>query len=564
MAKKEDSRRGCLPYFITTMRKQTANTVIFIVFILIAGGANLLSRTDIPAWDNLCSCINYCVYIGLLLFWIQSVFTRLLPSSARTYMAAAGITMLLYMMLRIFKYRMIIDASVIERYAVYAYWIPQMLVPALFLMVCICIHRGDAGRRKINEKLFLIPAAVLALLAMTNDLHRLIYVPSVELSSFRVESGTYTYGPCLYLLYAWMALAVAAGLVPLVRRMGRKSFKAILTLSGLVCLWAGLIFVYFTVVERTGRLRIFNIPEIHIFCMLGILEACIRHRLIPYNENHTGFFSKLTVPVLITDREFTPVYQTGIPVAADSAQLRAALEKPVYPDEDTRLSGMPVRAGFAFWTEDESELHRERRHLASANEVLSEENELIEAENRLKEEKAHLDAQNRVYDRIAEALYPKQKRIEGLLRDAKPDTEEFRKALGICCALNAWSKRKSNLLLLSEETLPVRNRELFLALQESARFLKCCGVAAAAVGEEYSDFPLRDIHELYDTFETILEAWLPDLRTMTVSLTADGIRLAMDVRNSPVLPETFLPAECKISEDITFLTIRRRTGGDAS
>ena len=308
----------------------------------------------------------------------------------------------------------------------------------------------------------------------------------------------------------------------------------------------------------------FNVPEIHIFCMLGILEACVRHRLIPNNENHIGFFSQLTVPALITDSTFEPVYQTAVPVAADKKLLQAALEKPVYPDEDTRLSGIPVRAGFAFWTEDEREIHRQRRHLDSANEMLSEENELIEAENRLKEEKAHLDAQNRVYDRIAEALYPKQKRIEELLRELRPETKEFREALGICCVLNAWSKRKSNLLLLSEETLPARNRELFLALQESVRFLKCCDIAAAAVGEEYSDLPLKDIHELYDAFETVIEAWLPYLRSMTVSLSENGIRMAMDLKGSPTLPELPLPAECKTSEGITYLTIDRRTGGDAS
>ena len=546
------------------MNKQTRNTLIFICFLLLAGAANLLSRTDILARDNLFSCINCFVYIGLLLFWIQSVFIRLLPSSARTHMVSAGIAMLLYMLLRIFKYRMVIDSVLMERYAVYAYWIPQMFIPALFAMVCICIYRGDSGKQKINEKLFLVPAAALSLLAMTNDLHKLIYVPSVELSSFKVESGTYTYGPCLYLLYVWMAIAVVAGLVPLTLRMGRKSIKAILILAGLVCLWAGLVFVYFAALNKSGGFRMFNIPEIHIFGMLSIFEACVRYRLIPHNENHTGFFSQLTVPVLITDRFFTPVYHTAIPVTADRAMLQASLEKPVYPDGDIRLSGIPVRAGYAFWTSDEKEIHQKRRNLDSANEVLSEENKLIEAENRLKEEKAHLDAQNLVYDRIAQALYPKQKRIEELLRDVRPDTEEFRKALGVCCVLNAWSKRKSNLLLLSEETLPVRNRELFLALQESARFLKCCDVAAAAVGEEYSDLSLTDIHELYDAFETIIEAWLPALRTMTVSLTADGIRMAMDVRNSPALPEISLPAECKSSEGITYLTIGRRTGGDAS
>ena len=128
--------------------------------------------------------------------------------------------------------------------------------------------------------------------------------------------------------------------------------------------------------------------------------------------------------------------------------------------------------------------------------------------------------------------------------------------------LNAWCKRKSNLLLLDEHMLPKKNRELFLALQESARFLRCCGVEAAAIGEEMAEFPLSDIHDLYDSFETVIEAWLPALRRMTVSLLEDGIRLAVELKKELAIPDTILLTEARISESTVFLTIRRRKGGE--
>ena len=43
-------------------------------------------------------------------------------------------------------------------------------------------------------------------------------------------------------------------------------------------------------------------------------------------------------------------------------------------------------------------------------------------ENELKQKKAQLDAQNQVYDKIAAALDPKQKRIQALLEGAPPDS----------------------------------------------------------------------------------------------------------------------------------------------
>ena len=112
--------------------------------------------------------------------------------------------------------------------------------------------------------------------------------------------------------------------------------------------------------------------------------------------------------------------------------------------------------------------------------------------------------------------------------------------------------------------LPKRNRELFLALQESARFLNCCHISAAAAGEETADFPLADIHDLYDTFESIIEAWLSSMRRMTVSLTGDGIRMAVDAEQDLSLPDTVLPVEKQISEGTVFLTIYRRNGGKAA
>ena len=360
-----------------------------------------------------------------------------------------------------------------------------------------------------------------------------------------------------------MILTFATGLVLLFRKTGRRPEKGIALLTGATLTWLFMLLMNMLVWDRLRVHQPYSTQEINIFGMLGIFEICIRNHLIPSNENHIGFFEQLGRPVMITDRNLSSVYRTNQAVKASEEELRASLQQPVYPREDLRLSGMEIRAGYAFWTEDESELHRENRRLESANELLSEENDLIRAENELKEKKAGTDAQNTVYDRIAAELCPRQKRIENLLESAQPDTEEFRRALGECCVLNAWCKRKSNLLLLDETALPVRNRELFLALQESARFLKCCGVEAAAVGEEMTDFPLAEIHDLYDSFESIIEGWLPSMRQMAVSLQEDGIRLAVIADRDMPLPETILPAEKQISEDTVFVTIRRRKGGEA-
>ena len=305
----------------------------------------------------------------------------------------------------------------------------------------------------------------------------------------------------------------------------------------------------------------FQIPEIYIFCMLGIFESCIRLRLIPYNDNYETFFSEMDLPAVITTGELEEVYKTRTAIGADEKQLRSAVIEPLYIDKDTVLHGKTLSAGCAFWTESEAEINRLNEQISSVNDVLSEENALLKAENDLKEKKARLDAQNAVYDRIAKELQPIQRKIERILEKTSPSDPGFASDLAVCCVYNAYSKRKSSLLLLSEETLPKRNRELFLSLQESARYLSCCGIEAAAVGESWSEFPLRTVCDLYDTFEALIEAYLPVLKMLTVSVTGAGIRIAAEAGDPGHLPETKLPYKVSISDDVQYITVFADAGG---
>ena len=539
--------------------KQNKNTWLFIGFLLLGGVCNLLTRTQISVVDTFMFSANFMIYIGLLIFWMQSVWARLLPTRARRYIITAAILMIVYLLVRVLRFRILTEV-IVRRYVDYAYNIPMVLVPTLFLMTCIRIHRGEETGGKGKEQRLLIPACLMLLLILTNDLHQLFYRRLIPLSEFHGIVGTYTYGPLFYLMYAWMVITLLTGFAILIRKAWRQNIRGLIWFAAVALAWGGLSLLNRLIFTPLDLVRMYHAPEIHVFALLGFFEVCIRNRLIPYNENYTGFFANLGLPVRITDEAFTPVYETNFPIGASDTQFSSATKTPIYLNEDTRLSGMKIRPGYAFWTEDESELRRESRRLAAANELLSEENDLIAVENELKEKKAHLDAQSQVYDRIATALYPKQKRIEGLLESTPQEAGGFPAVLAECCVLNAYCKRKSNLLLLSEENLPQPNRELFLALQESARFLKCCGIDAAATGEEYSRLPLDSVHALYDSFETLIEAFLPYMQRMPVSLVPEGVRIAMEADQSPDLPQTELPVKSRESDGCFFVTIRAEGG----
>lgn len=544
--------------------KKNRNTWLFIGFFLLAGIAYMFTLRRYVALNVLMSSINGLIYIGLLLFWLKSLRTRLLPSKARSYLIAVALLMLFYMLVRMFNYRFSGDIVTNVRYSIYLYWMPQMMIPALFLMSCIRIRLGDTAKAKPDERLILIPAVILSLMALTNDLHSLVYIPKADFSAFKVDSGTYTWGAGLYLMFGWMLLCAVSGLEILIRITRRKSGSVIWHWVLIIALWLGLVIISLTGIKVAGLSRMYNVPEVHIFAMLAIIEVCIQHRMIPYNENYTGFFSSLQMPVIITDLNMDTVYSSGNKLPVEKSQLLSAMTDRVYLYDDLKLSGRSVRAGYAFWAEDESIVHKMQEQLMDANEMIEQENSLIEAETEQKEQAAYLQSRHHIYHEIAQQMYPCQKRIEEILEQTVPGTDGFRDKIALVSVLNVYIKRKTNMLLLASESSTLSTDELFLALGESAGYLRYAGLMTTAVKPEGSEYPAQQIIELYDSFETISEQMLGKTGSLMITWRGDGLTLAAAADCSLDLRNIALPVKLRREEGTLYVDIiSRQEGGRA-
>ena len=542
------------------MRKisgRTVSTCLFGAFLILAGILHIADHyvpLERPYGSALCFCAYSGIYFGLILFWAISVRQRLLPSRAKQYMLAAAFFMLEFQVTRITKYRIAPRESLATRYCWYLYYPSVVMIPTLFLMTCVSYARARSANRAPDERLLTIPAAALILGVFTNDAHHLALIPTSD--RFFGEVGTYAYGPLYYAVAAWDALCMVGGVVLLIHATRRihdwkKAVWPLMFLAALpVMLWVR------DLTDARGFPHFYQVPEIVSFCMLGVFEACIRCRLVPHNENYAGFFASMDLPAVVADKTLAPVYRTAGPVDADEAQLKASLSGPVYPREGVRLSGMAIRGGYTFWTEDERELRRVNSRLQEANEALALENDLIRSENELRERRERVESRNRLYGRIAERLYPTQKKIGTLLDQTPPGEPGFRHAIALCCVMNAYVKRRSNLMLLSDRDGAADNRELILALEESARYLKYCGIDAAVTGSAKTNHSLSVLCALYDAFEAIVEALLPCASRLAVSLTEEGLRLMTDGDESFALPETGLPVDMKRSEDVLHIAVR--------
>ncbi len=540
-------------------------TCLFVVFLLLAGVMNLLARSKLAVLEALCTGCNYLIYVGLLLEWLLSVRARLLPSRTKNWMVGAAMLLLLYQLLRVFIYRFATEPAAI-RYLIYLYFAPMTLIPTLFLMTCLRIHRGRRGGRW-DETLLLIPPALLSLLALTNDLHFLVYQPKIDLASFAVDTGTYTHGPVFFALYAWMILSLAAGLWLLFRETRRQARRALPYLAAVVGLWFVLLALFIWLFDGTKLPRMYNNPDINMFGMLGVLEVCIRYHLIPHNTGYAEIFAALRTPALVTDEALQPVCRSDCELAAGEEQLRAALASPVWLTPDLKFSGRAVRGGCAFWTEDEHEVHQAQGRLADANELIESENSLIQAETEQREKDAWLQSRHRIYHEIAEILYPCQQRIERMLGEMQPDTPAFRGQLARVSVLNAYVKRKSNLLLLAAERDSLTTHTLFLALRESADYLTLAGLQTNVwPPEEERTLPAATAIALYDAFEAVAEQLMDETSALMVSCRDGGLVLAAETPHAPDLSGLPVAARLREEEGILYLDLfaelRARKGGE--
>ncbi|MBQ3703520.1 MAG: hypothetical protein II885_12305 [Oscillospiraceae bacterium] len=549
--------------------------VLFVMGFVLAGTLHvldrLLIRSLLPAEAFSVSALrafgsttlfvlNLSVYLFLLFWWLLSVRQRLLPSRGRSYILLAAGFMLFFLLERAVKYRLAEDGSLLEHICWYAYYIPLAMIPALFLLTCMSMQK-PRGNRTLPRRLVWGSAFMLIALVVTNDLHRLMFRPVGDLK-LGGAAGTYEIGPLWFVFYVFLGACILLGLAILAqtdREGGRRTFLPAL----LLLLTFVLMYVFDGITNRFGLPSPYYFPEIFIFGMLGIFESCIRSRLIPYNENYPGFFARMELAAEITDAAFTPVYATAKPLRATPEQRGAALIEPLLLDEDTRLYGKPLSAGYAFWTGDEGVIRRLNDSLEDAAEVLESENDLLEFENRQKEARARVDARNQVYAKAAEAVYGTQKRIAALLDGLRPDAPDYRDRLARVLALNAYVKRRTNLALLSVERDTVTAEELALALEESARFLSLCGMSASVERKTELVFSNAEAVALYDSFEALAELLSERSPALLITLADGALRLMAECAPPDSLSETPGAVEMYAEDGQLYLTVTAGKGGGA-
>ena len=530
---------------------QHQRTFLFAVFLAASGFLHHLYPSS-PFLHSLIFSLTYACYAGLILSWMQSVYTRLLPSPSRNCMLISAMLMIFFLFIRNCKYRLVLSSVLMDRILWYAFYIPFLLIPAFFLIGCISFIHPALSLKSILS-LLLFPLA-LVLCILTNDHHHLVFRPLPGIP-FTSNTGTYAYAPLYALSLIWIVLSISSGVLYLLSATSRlKQWKKSLWPVFFIALIGLLHFGQNFLVSHHIR-RFYELPETVIFCMIGVFEYCIRVRLVPSNEHYTVFFQEMQLPVAITDSGLQPAYTSAYPLKVSPDLFLSALQAPVSLSPDITLHADPISAGYAFWTEDKSTVHRLNRELEQANELLQEENALLQAEKDLEIERQHTQMKSQLYASAARQVYPTQKKIAALLEAITPEKDNFREVMAHIMVMNAYVKRRTNFVLQEAEKDTVTSNDLRLALEESARFLVYCQVQAFVDCTAAKSFSCSEAMQLFDSYEAVIESLLPRIQYLLIVLSDSGLRLAADIPCIPSLPDTPLPVHCERTDDSLQLSI---------
>ena len=502
-------KRRRWPYNLAHMDKRRVKIlryVIYFFFFTLAGVLQWVANYYEGTIHYLLLLSASAIFFSLMLFWAFSVQKRMPNKRSRYLLSAIAAFLLFFLLIRFIKYFLIDESPKVLRYLWYCYYLPELFVPTLSLILVSAIKR-----RKLVSGVFLSVSGILALLIFTNDLHQWAF----RFKGNEINGNLYDHNWLFYVIIFYIAAMLLATLLLLIyrcKKQGNKRFFMLPIIVFLICLVIDIVFFVYD-------LPMFKIPELLCFTFLAIFESCIVISLFPSNDNYKEYFIFSSAPALIVDNENKMVAKSEGAILPSALERNASLFGELYLNDNIRLRSQKINGGYVLVEEDISSLRQLERTLEENKEELMGEQDLLTYENELKGKEAAIKEQKAVF-----------KTINQLGRTLLPDISvclimaregEYTKNVTAALLRLAYLKRKANILLKEEKLLPLE--ELSLAIKESLNYVRNPS-SFRLVGKGKAS--QKNILKIYEDFELVVEL-LPEDVSFLLTLSKEENKLTL-------------------------------------
>ena len=131
------------------------------------------------------------IVAGICFGWVISVSRRVVQPGSRHYMTLAAVLMVFWIVVRTVKYD-IAESKFLLHWLWYLYYVPLILIPLLSVFMSVSLCKSENFRISKSVRMMDIPALILLLLVLTNDVHQLVF--SFPLDTHKLSDTGYAYG----------------------------------------------------------------------------------------------------------------------------------------------------------------------------------------------------------------------------------------------------------------------------------------------------------------------------------------------------------------------------------
>ena len=487
--------------------------------------------------------IIYFAYTSLLAIWWAAIHSRVTQRNIRVFLSVENILMLFGMTIRFiqeaFWNQMVNEAFSIAdmflaRFSGYCTNIAFILIPLIGLYASFGLGKTEEYRFDRRLYALFIPAILLALMVLTNDLHNFVYQAlQDEAQNFRYYRPNIGF----YLFIAWAFSLLFVRILILYRKSREPGVVKRIRLVPLFI---------------TVMLILVNIPHIVTFFLLEyellgqevtlffleilVWESCILIGMVPVNTHYDEVFDRSTVAMRIVDESGRPyLNSTNAPELSEDMFDLLKQKTTVRTHDNKELHLHKIRGGYSIWQSDVSRTIAVIDELQSSAEKLELEGELLRQEMKTRSDEAAVKEQLRIYNQLTKEVGGQLALLSDLLEERElvaDKTELFKKI----CVIGTYIKRRCNLRLIEQSDGSIQNKDLELCYHDLAGCLRQMDVEADVLWNTTNTLAPEFAIFTVDAFEFLLEYERFELQSIIVAFEIDAT-LSIQVHSGVGRPE---------------------------
>ena len=479
----------------------------FVVRIFVAAallfavsGYRQLSMRYLPE-DFLRPYLVWAVYMLLLFGWQYTISTKITQKLMRIHLTAQNIVSILYLTVRFVQDAFLYVNIPWMRFTGYFINIAAIFIPLFGLYGAFYLGKADDYRISKKWYLLLIPACLLSVLALTNDLHHFFYYIIPEESQpnlyFHPHIGT-------YIVYIWGLSIISYQVYVIYRRNGTTKSDSLY--RKLIPFYEPILLFLFSIpYAATAYVVRFELVEYSaglIFILVLCWELYILVGLIPVNAQYEEVFRRSTVAMQILSSSGETITASENAAEITPAMLEALKQNQhfsVTKDIIMHLHQIPGR--YMVWQTDLSQINHALRELQRLNAELEEKQDLLAQEIRIQSDETSIQARNDIYDSLSSEVAGQLTLLTELLSKETIAADDWNRI----CLIGTYIKRFCNLRLTYQEQQTIPMGDLAISLQDMAKCMKNLEIRTSLDFCPTSNLAPELILLIMKTLETILE-----------------------------------------------------------